>query len=120
MWRANRVKDAVHSLVNDSVSPADPSPVMIPSKIELLKQKYKEDKKRMEREFERLQGELRDMRLSNECQRSHVQEITKDRNNLLEDFKDLGRKYQGLEDKMKGKSGHVSKKAKLTIEEKRR
>ena len=37
IWRANRVKDAVHSLVNDSMSPADPSPVMIPSEIELLK-----------------------------------------------------------------------------------
>ena len=48
----------------------------------------------MEREFERLQGELGDMRLSNECQKSDVQEITKDRNNLLEDFKDLGRKYK--------------------------
>ena len=47
-----------------------------------------------------------------------IQEITKDRNNLLEDFKGLGRKYKGLEDKMKGKPGHVSKKAKLTIDEK--
>ena len=72
----------------------------------------------MEREFERLQGELGDMKLSNECQEDEIQEITKDRNNLLEDFKGLGRKYKGLEDKMKGKSGHVSKKAKLTIDEK--
>ena len=109
IWRANRVKDAVHSLVNDSVSPTDPSPMMIPSKIELLKQEYKEDKRRMERQFEGLQGELGDMRLSNECQKSDVQEITKDRNNLLEDFKDLGRKYKGLKDKMKGKPGHLSK-----------
>ena len=54
IWRANRVKDAVHLLVDDSVSPADPSPVMIPSEIELLKQEYIEDKRRMEREFERL------------------------------------------------------------------
>ena len=45
-------------------------------------------------------------------------EITKDQNNLLEDFKGLGRKYKALEDKMKGKSGHISKKAKLTIDEK--
>ena len=37
IWRTNRVKDAVHSSVNDSVSPVDPSSVMIPSKIELLK-----------------------------------------------------------------------------------
>ena len=117
-WRANRVKDAVHSPVNDSVSSADPSPMMIPSEIELLKQEYKEDKRRMEREFERLQGELGDMKLSNECQEDEIQEITKDRNNLLEDFKGLGQKYKGLEDKMKGKSGHVSKKAKLTIDEK--
>ena len=72
----------------------------------------------MEREFERLQGELGDMKLSNECQKGDIQEITKDRNNLLEDFKDLGRRYKGLEDKMKGKSGHVSKKATLTIDEK--
>ena len=36
-WKANRVKDAVHSQVNDLVNPADPSPVMIPSEIELLK-----------------------------------------------------------------------------------
>ena len=72
----------------------------------------------MEREFERFQGELRDMRLSNECQKGDIQEITKDRNNLFEDFKDLGQKYKGLEDKMKGKPGHVSKKAKLTIDEK--
>ena len=36
-WRANRIKDAVYLLVNNSMSPADPSPVMIPSKIELLK-----------------------------------------------------------------------------------
>ena len=72
----------------------------------------------MEREFERLQGELGDMKLSNECQKDEIQEITKDQNNLLEDFKGLGRKYKGLEDKMKGKLGHVSKKAKLTIDEK--
>ena len=72
----------------------------------------------MEREFERLQGELGDMKLSNECQKGDIQEITKDRNNLLEDFKDLGQKYKSLEAKMKGKSGHVSKKAKLTIDEK--
>ena len=37
IWRANRVKNAVHSPVNDSVSPVDPSPVMIPLEIELLK-----------------------------------------------------------------------------------
>ena len=53
-WKANRVKNAVRSLVNDLVSPTDPSPMMIPSKIELLKQEYKEDKRIMEREFERL------------------------------------------------------------------
>ena len=44
--------------INNSVDPVDPSPVMIPSEIELLKQEYREDKRRMEREFERLQGEL--------------------------------------------------------------
>ena len=53
-WRANQVKYAVYSSVNDSVSPVDPLLVMIPSKIELLKQEYKEDKRRMEREFEHL------------------------------------------------------------------
>ena len=78
-WRANRVKDAMHLLVDDSVSPADPSPVMIPSEIELLKQEYMEDKRRMEREFERLQGELGDMKLSNECQKGEIQDLTKDR-----------------------------------------
>ena len=109
IWRANRVKDTVHSSVNDSVSPANPSTVMIPSKIELLNQEYNEDKRRMKREFERLQRELGDMRLSNECQKGEIQDITKDQNNLLEDFKGLGRKYKGLEDKMKGKPGHVSK-----------
>ena len=108
-WRANSIKVVVHSPVNDSVSPVDPSFVMIPSEIELLKQEYKEDKRRMKREFERLQGELGDMKLSNECQKDEIQEITKDQNNLLEDFNGLGRKYKGLEDKMKGKPGHVSK-----------
>ena len=44
----------------------------------------------MEREFERLQGELGYMKLSNECQKGEIQKITKDRNNLLEDFKGLG------------------------------
>ena len=73
----------------------------------------------MEKEVEHLQGELGDMKLSNELQRDEIQEITKDRNNLLEDFKGLGRKCKGLEDKMKGKLGHVSKKAKLTNEEKK-
>ena len=43
--------------------------------------------------------------------------INQGRNNLLEDFKGLGRRYKGLEDKMKGKVGHMSKKAKLTIDE---
>ena len=119
IWRANRVKDVIYSPINDSVSPVDPSPIMISSKIQLLKQEYKEDKRRMEREFERLQGDLGDMRLSNECQKGDIQEITKDRNNLFEDFKDLGQKYKGLKDKMKGKPGHVSKKAKLTIDEKK-
>ena len=66
-WRANRIKDTVYSPVNNSMSPADPSSMMIPSEIELLKQEYREDKRRMEREFERLQGELGDMKLSNEC-----------------------------------------------------
>ena len=90
IWRANRIKDAVRLLVDDSVSPADPSPVMIPSEIELLKQEYGEDQRRMEREFERLEGELGDMKLSNECQKGEIQELTKDRNNLLEGFKGLG------------------------------
>ena len=117
-WRANRIKDVVYLSVDNSVSPADPSPVMIPSEIELLKQEYREDKRRMEREFERLQRELGDMKLSNECQKGKIQELTKDRNNLLEDFKGLGRRYKGLEDKMKGKARHMSKKAKLTIDEK--
>ena len=72
IWRANRVKDAVHLLVDDLVSPADLSPVMIPSEIELLKQEYREDKRRMEREFEHLQGELGDMKLSNECQKGEI------------------------------------------------
>ena len=70
----------------------------------------------MEREFERLQGELGDMKLSNECQKGEIQDLTKDRNNLLENFKGLGRRYKGLEDKMKSKAGHMSKKAKLTID----
>ena len=91
---------------------------MISSEIELLKQEYKEDKRRMEKEFERLQGELGDMKFSNECQKDEIQEITKDWNSFLEDFKGLDWKYKGLEDKMKGKSGHVSKKANLTIDEK--
>ena len=43
IWRANRVKDVVHLLVDDSVSPADPSPMIMPSEIELLKQEYRED-----------------------------------------------------------------------------
>ena len=30
----------------------------------------------------------------------------------------MGRRYKGLEDKIKGKAGHKSKKAKLTIDEK--
>ena len=77
-------------LVDDSVCSADPLPVMIPSEIELLKQEYREDKRRMEREFEHLQGELGDMKLSNECQKGEIQELTKDRNNLLEGFKGLG------------------------------
>ena len=47
-----------------------------------------------------------------------IQDLTKDRNNLLEDFKGLGRRYKGLEDKIKGNAGHMSKKAKLTIDEK--
>ena len=72
----------------------------------------------MEREFKRLQGELGDMKLSNECQKGEIQELTKDRNNLFKDFKGLGRRYKGLKDKMKGKAGHMSKKAKLTIDEK--
>ena len=77
-WRANRIKDVVYLSVNNSVSPADPSPVMIPSEIELLKQEYREDRRRMEREFERLQGELGDMKLSNECQKGEIQKIIKD------------------------------------------
>ena len=58
------------------------------------------------------------MKLSNECQKGEIQDLTKDRNNLLEDFKGLGRRYKGLEDKMKGKVGHMGKKVKLTIDEK--
>ena len=60
-----------------------------------------------------------DIKLSNECQRDEIQEIIKDQNNLLEDFKGLGRRCKGLEDKMKGKSVHISKKAKLINEEKK-
>ena len=71
-WRANRVKDAVNSPINASVSPIDPSSIIIPSKIELLKQEYKKDKRKMEREFERLQRELGDMKLSNECQKDEI------------------------------------------------
>ena len=59
-----------------------------------------------------------DMKLSNECQKGEIQKITKEQNNLLKDFKGLGRKYKDSEDKMKGKLGHISKKAKLTIDEK--
>ena len=77
-WRANRVKDAVYLPIDNSMGPADPSPMMIPSKIKLLKQEYKEDKRRVEREFERLQGELRDMKLLNECQKGEIQELIKD------------------------------------------
>ena len=43
----------------------------------------------MEREFERFQGELGDMKLSNECQKGEIQDITKDPNNLLQISKDL-------------------------------
>ena len=56
------------------------------------------------------------MKLSNECQKRKIQDLTKDRNNLIEDFKGLGQRYKGLEDKMKGKAGHMSKKVKLTID----
>ena len=80
----------MRSSINDSVSPANPSLIMIPLKIKLLKQEYKEDKRRVEKEVERLQGELGDMKLSNDFQRDEIQEITKDRNNFFENFKRLG------------------------------
>ena len=98
---------------DDSVQPACPLPERMPTEFELLKQELEIERKRNLDQDSSYQPELGQYKYFLKIQKDKVKDERKERELLLEDFKELGLKNKRLEDDLKGKGGRPSKESNL-------
>ena len=112
-WNSNRARDVALPARDDSIHPAFPLPERLPTKLELLRQELEiERKKNLDRDSS-YQTELGQYKYFMKIQEDKVKDERKERELLVEDFKELGLKNKRLEDDLKGKGGRPSKRVKL-------
>ena len=96
--RSIRVKDAALPARDDSVQLACPLPERMPTKIKILRQKLKVERKRNMEQDNSYQAELRQYNYFLKIQEDMVKNERKEWELLLGDFKKLGLKNKRLED----------------------
>ena len=85
----------------------------MPTKFELLRRELEIERKRNLNQDSSYQVELGQYKYFLKIQEDKVKDERKERELLLEDFKELGLKNKRLEDILKGKGGRLSKRVKL-------
>ena len=98
---------------DDSVQLACPLPERMPTEFELLRQGLEIERRKNLDQGSSYQIELGQYKYFLKIQEDKVKDERKERELLLEDFKELGLKNKRLEDDQKGKRGRPSKRVKL-------
>ena len=99
---------------DDSVQPACPLPERMPTEFELLRRELKIERRKNLEQGSSYQEKLGQYKYFLKIQEDKVKDKRKERELLLEDFKELGLKNKRLEDDLKGKGGRRSKRVKLS------
>ena len=94
---------------DDSVQPACPLPKRMPTEFELLRLELEIERRRNLDQDSSYQAELGQYKYFLKIQEDKVKDERKERELLLEDFKELGLKNKKLEDDLKGKGSRPSK-----------
>ena len=110
---ASREKDVTLPVKDDSIQPACPLPERMPTDFELLRQELKIERRRNLDQDSSYQAELGQYKYFLRIQKDKVKDKRKERELLLEDFKELSLKNKRLKDDLKGKGGRSSKRVKL-------
>ena len=98
---------------DDSVQSACPLLERMPTEFELLRRELEIERRRNLDQDSSYQAELGQYKYFLKIQEDKVRDERKERELLLEDFKELALKNKRLEDDMKGKGGRPSKRVKL-------
>ena len=112
-WNSIIAKDVALPVRDDSVQPACLLLERMPIEFELLRQELEIERKRNLNQDNSYQVELGQSKYFLKIQEDKVKDERKERELLLEDFKELGLKNKRLEDNLKGKGGRLSKRVKL-------
>ena len=97
----------------DSIQPACPLPERMPTELELLRRELEIERRKNLDQGSSYQIELGQYKYFLKIQEDKVKDERKERELLLEDFKELGLKNKRLEDDLKGKGDKPSKRVKL-------
>ena len=98
---------------DDSVQPACPLPERMPIEFEFLRRELEIERRKNLDQGSSYQAELGQYKYFLKIEEDKVKDKRKERELLLEDFKELGLKNKRLEDDLKGKGGRLSKRVKL-------
>ena len=112
-WNSIRAKDVALPTRDESVQPACPLPERMPTEFELLRREFEIERKMNLDQDSSYQAELVQYKYFLKIQEDKVKDERKERELLLEDFKELGLKNKRLEDDLKDKGGTPSKRIKL-------
>ena len=112
-WNSNRAKDVALPATDDSIQLACPLPERMSTEFELLRQELEMERRKNLDQGSSYQAELGQYKYFLKRQEDKVKDERKERELLLEDFKELGLKNKRLEDDLKGKGGRPSKRVKL-------
>ena len=107
------MKDVMLPTRDDSVQPVCPLPERMPTKFELLRWELEIERRKNLDQGSSYQAKLGQYKYFLKIQEDKVKDERKERELLLEDFKELGLKNKRLEDDLKGKWGRPSKRVKL-------
>ena len=112
-WNCNRAKDVALPAKDDSVQPACPLLERMLTGFELLRRELEIERRKNLDQGSSYQEELEQYKYFLKIYEDKVKDERKERELLLEDFKELGLKNKKLEDVLKGKEGRPSKRVKL-------
>ena len=108
-WNSNREKDVALPAKDDSIQPVFPLSERMPTEFEFLRRELEIERKRNLDRDSSYQAELGQYKYFMKIQEDKVKDKRKERELLLEDFKQVGLKNNRLEDDLKGKGGRPSK-----------
>ena len=112
-WKSIKAKDTMFSAKDDSIQPANPLPERMLTKMEILRQELKVEKRRNVDLDHLYHTELGQCQYFLKIQENKVKNERKEQELLLKDFKKLGIKNKRLKDDLKSKKENPSKRIKL-------